>query len=106
FPLSDHADYADLIRYVELVRPRRVFTLHGFAAEFARDLRERGVEAWALNKENQMELRLGTAGILPAAVDVLPTAGDKTRAEAVRQNARAPQSESEFFVFAKVGETI
>jgi DNA ligase 1 len=106
FPLSDHADYTDLIRYVELVRPRRVFTLHGFAAEFARDLRERGVEAWALNKENQMELRLGTAGILPAAVDVLPTAGDKTRAEAVRQNARAPQSESEFFVFAKVGETI
>ncbi len=67
FPLSDHADYTDLIRYVELVRPRRVFTLHGFAAEFARDLRERGVEAWALNKENQMELRLGSAGILPAA---------------------------------------
>ena len=37
FPLSDHADYDDLIRYVELVQPRRVLTLHGFAAAFARD---------------------------------------------------------------------
>ena len=58
FPLSDHADYTDLIRYVELVQPKRVFTLHGFAAEFARDLRERGVEAWALSAENQLELKL------------------------------------------------
>src|SRR5205823_9139012 len=58
FPLSDHADYNDLVRYVDLVQPRRVFTLHGFAAEFARDLRERGVEAWALTKENQLELQL------------------------------------------------
>ncbi|MEP6698635.1 MAG: MBL fold metallo-hydrolase RNA specificity domain-containing protein, partial [Verrucomicrobiota bacterium] len=58
FPLSDHADYPDLLRYVELVQPKRVLTLHGFAAEFARDLRERGIEAWALSEENQMELQL------------------------------------------------
>jgi Cft2 family RNA processing exonuclease len=55
FPLSDHADYPDLLRYVELVQPRRVLTLHGFAAAFARDLRARGVEAWALSEENQLE---------------------------------------------------
>ncbi len=59
FPLSDHADYTDLLRYVELVQPQRVLTLHGFAAEFARDLRDRGVEAWALSEENQLELTLG-----------------------------------------------
>src|SRR5207247_1604372 len=59
-PLSDHADYNDLVRYVDLVQPKRVFTLHGFAAEFARDLRERGIEAWALSAENQMELKLHT----------------------------------------------
>src|SRR5215471_6171857 len=59
FPLSDHADYDDLLRYVELVQPRRVFTLHGFAAAFACDLRARGLEAWALSEENQMELQLG-----------------------------------------------
>src|SRR4029079_8152420 len=58
FPLSDHADYDDLLRYVELVQPERVLTLHGFAAEFARDLRDRGVEAWALSAQNQMELML------------------------------------------------
>src|SRR5438105_7235272 len=61
FPLSDHADYNDLLRYVDLVKPKRVFTLHGFAAEFARDLRERGIEAWALSEENQMELKLPKA---------------------------------------------
>lgn len=62
FPLSDHADYTDLLRYVELVQPKRVFTVHGFAAEFARDLRERGIEAWALGQENQLELMLGSVG--------------------------------------------
>jgi len=59
FPLSDHADYNDLIRYVELVKPSRVLTLHGFASEFAADLRRRGVEAWSLTGENQLELQLG-----------------------------------------------
>ncbi len=58
FPLSDHADYDDLIRYVQLVRPERVLTLHGFSAAFARDLRARGIEAFALNQENQLELEL------------------------------------------------
>jgi DNA ligase 1 len=58
FPLSDHADYDDLLRYVDLVKPERVLTLHGFAAAFASDLRERGIEAWALTEANQMELSL------------------------------------------------
>jgi Cft2 family RNA processing exonuclease len=58
FPLSDHADYDDLLRYVELVQPRRVLTVHGFAAEFAADLRRRGIEAWALAQANQLDLML------------------------------------------------
>jgi Cft2 family RNA processing exonuclease len=58
FPLSDHADYPDLLRYVELVQPKRVLTLHGYAAAFATDLRARGIEAWALSEENQLELGL------------------------------------------------
>lgn len=58
FPLSDHADYPDLLRYVEMVRPKRVLTLHGFAREFARDLRARGVEAWALTAADQLEFAL------------------------------------------------
>ncbi len=62
FPLSDHADYPDLLRFVELTRPKRVLTLHGFATEFARDLRDRGIEAWAINQDNQLEMALPLAG--------------------------------------------
>ncbi len=58
FPLSDHADYPDLLRYVDLVQPKRVLTLHGFAAAFAADLRACGIEAWALSEEDQLELAL------------------------------------------------
>ena len=58
FPLSDHADFPDLLRFVDLVQPQRVYTLHGFAADFARTLRERGTEAWALGEDNQLDLRL------------------------------------------------
>jgi hypothetical protein len=43
---------------VELVQPRLVYTVHGFAVEFARDLRARGIEAWALGRENQLDLTL------------------------------------------------
>ena len=60
YPLSDHADYPDLMRYVELVRPKRVFTVHGFASEFAEDLRRKGIEAWSLGEDNQLELALKT----------------------------------------------
>jgi len=61
FALSDHADYPDLIRFVELTGAQRVLTLHGFAADFARDLRQRGIEAWAINQDNQLEFTLPTA---------------------------------------------
>ncbi len=91
FPLSDHADYDDLLRYVELVQPKRVLTLHGFAAEFARDLRDRGVEAWALSAQNQLELTLPVAP--PAA---LISKAETTPAD----------PESEFDQFAAVGEVI
>jgi DNA ligase-1 len=73
FPLSDHADYTDLVRYVELVQPKRVLTLHGFASEFARDLRERGVEAWALSEQNQLELMLPKNAV-PVTVAAAPSA--------------------------------
>src|SRR5690606_25458971 len=58
FPLSDHADYPDLLAFVEKVQPKVVFTLHGFAKEFAATLRERGIEARALTSSNQTELAL------------------------------------------------
>ncbi len=77
FPLSDHADYADLLRYVEMVAPRRVLTLHGFAREFARDLRARGLEAWALTGADQLELALPAkaAPARPARTPAAPEIG-------------------------------
>jgi DNA ligase-1 len=67
FPLSDHADYTDLLRFVEITKPTRVLTLHGFSADFARDLRERGLDAWAINQPNQLEIPLSspTPGQIP-----------------------------------------
>ena len=59
FPLSDHADFPELLEFVERVQPRRVITVHGFAAEFAQTLRARGVDATAIGKENQLEFPLG-----------------------------------------------
>ena len=100
FPLSDHADYHDLLRYVELVQPKRVLTLHGFAAEFARDLRQRGYEAWALSAENQMELTLGT---FRAAEPVVAAAVPGGRIPAAET---AAATSSEFARFAQVGQAI
>src|SRR5258708_7090836 len=58
FPLSDHADFPDLLAFVDQVQPKLVYTLHGFAKEFATTLRARGVEAWAIGQQNQMDLSL------------------------------------------------
>lgn len=61
FPLSDHADYPELLETVELVKPRRVYLVHGYTQQFAADLRARGVEAWTLEKADQMELTLANS---------------------------------------------
>ena len=45
--LSDHADFVELLEYVERARPRVVYTLHGDDA-FAAYLRNSGVEAYHL----------------------------------------------------------
>jgi DNA ligase-1 len=105
FPLSDHADYADLLRYVELVGPKRVFTLHGFAAQFARDLRARGIEAWALTEENQMELTLGTslAQLADTAIAVSTPQSNGLPPVTATATTATP---SEFLAFANVGQAI
>jgi Cft2 family RNA processing exonuclease len=47
YALSDHADFDELVRYVERARPREVYTMHGFD-EFRDHLRERGFSAHAV----------------------------------------------------------
>ena len=59
FPLSDHADFKELIEFVRQVRPGRVFTTHGFVADFAATLRDLGFDAEALVNAEQLTLSLG-----------------------------------------------
>lgn len=57
FPLSDHADYDDLLEYVRRTGAKVVHTMHGFAEEFARDLRRLGYCAEPL-REPGLQLAL------------------------------------------------
>ncbi len=68
FPLSDHADYPELLETVETVKPRRVHLVHGYTQEFAADLRSRGYDAWSLEKADQMELF--RASLMPSSTVV------------------------------------
>jgi DNA ligase 1 len=108
FPLSDHADFPDLLRFVELVAPKRVLTLHGFAADFARTLRDRGIEAWAINQDNQLEMALpvpGSSGGPPA-----PSASPITNYKLPTTSAASPPltetPSNELTQFAAVADRI
>ncbi len=103
FALSDHADYDDLLRYVDLVQPKRVLTLHGFAVEFARDLRDRGVEAWSLTEQNQLELTLRAASTPGSARASRAMAGASPDITGDPAGREVP---SEFRTFAELGEQI
>lgn len=54
-PLSDHADFDELIELVERVQPKKVFTHHGYAA-FAETLRARGIDATLARPDPQLRL--------------------------------------------------
>ena len=60
FPISDHADFPELVEFVRRVSPRKVFTLHGYAADFADYLRELGFDAQPLSERDQLRLDLPT----------------------------------------------
>jgi Cft2 family RNA processing exonuclease len=54
-PLSDHADFDELLELVERVHPRKIFTHHGYR-EFADTLRRIGFDATCARKDPQMTL--------------------------------------------------
>ncbi|MFC2174249.1 MBL fold metallo-hydrolase RNA specificity domain-containing protein [archaeon] len=56
FQLSDHADFPHLLRYVEAAEPKRIYTVHGFESEFARQLQRRG---WAARPLKHRQKTLG-----------------------------------------------
>jgi putative mRNA 3-end processing factor len=54
-PLSDHADYGELLRFAETSGARTIYVTHG-SARFAADLRRRGIRAEFLRRKPQMRL--------------------------------------------------
>jgi DNA ligase 1 len=100
FPLSDHADFPDLLRFVEAVKPQRVLTLHGFTQDFARTLRDRGIEAWAIGEDNQLEFGLSASA--RAHVAPMPVLAEDTPA-APCATADTPHC---FVRFAQVAEQV
>ena len=52
-PLSDHADFEELLTYVRAVKPSLVYTLHGFP-EFAAHLRKQGIRAKHIEPKMQL----------------------------------------------------
>ena len=50
FPLSDHCDYSELLKVVKLSGAEKIYTFHGFAAEFANSLEKLGFKAEALKR--------------------------------------------------------
>ncbi len=54
FALSDHADFQDLMTFIDRCNPELVYTCHGYAKKFARLVRDRlGIKAMPLEKGQQ-----------------------------------------------------
>ena len=51
-PLSDHCDYNELIKLVNQSGAEKVYTIHGFVEEFARDLTLKGISAQPLRESS------------------------------------------------------
>lgn len=98
FPLSDHADYDDLHSFVERVNPKQVRTIHGYCEEFARDLRNRGREAWPLAGETQLELALDREADSTGSV--------RGHTPVYSENEIPTRPDSEFLKFVTVCEKI
>ena len=81
-PLSDHADYTQLLSYIEECNPRKIYTLHG-EARFAELLCDLGYDAEYLTKgfrSDQVKAPV-TVSLEPSSresSESLPAANDST----------------------------
>ncbi len=58
-PLSDHADFDQLVRYAKESGAKEIYTVHGFCEELAGELRRLGLRARPLDAGRQLELFAG-----------------------------------------------
>ena len=56
FDLSDHCDFNELVDLAKYCNPSKVYTVHGFATEFADHLKELGFDASPLEGNGQSTL--------------------------------------------------
>jgi DNA ligase-1 len=112
FPLSDHADFPDLIEMVKRVEAKKVYTLHGFAADFARTLRELGYDARALSEDEQLALALVHAPRNEEGRSVsasIPGNSESKGSDAIADpgaSIRQPKPEESFLRFAETSGRI
>jgi Cft2 family RNA processing exonuclease len=57
FPLSDHADFKELLEYAKESNPEKIYVVHGFK-EFVEHLRKLGFDAEELNEGTRFDKRL------------------------------------------------
>jgi len=53
FPLSDHADFSELMEYARSAEPKKIYTMHGFS-QFPEFLRKEGFDAEQLKETTQV----------------------------------------------------
>ena len=100
FPISDHADFPELLEFVRKVRPRKVYTLHGYAADFAAHLRDLGYDAEPLSQEDQLHLGLSLPHVV--ATECVPC-GPRSVPQSERESEEVSLSfGGSFHVFAGV----
>lgn len=51
-PMSDHCDYSELLRVVKKCKAKKIYTVHGFATDFANNLKRVGFDAESLSSNN------------------------------------------------------
>jgi putative mRNA 3-end processing factor len=54
-PISDHADFSELIEICEKSEPNQIFTVYGYTTRFAAELRKRGFTAYPLSKQTILD---------------------------------------------------
>ena len=58
FPLSDHCDFDELVEVVRRSGADKVYTVHGFTEDLAKQLKKRGVRAHPLHETEQLAFAL------------------------------------------------
>jgi len=105
FPLSDHADFPELVELVRRVSPKKIFTLHGFAADFAQTLTRLGFDAQSLSEDEQLALPLAGEA-QNSSVRFLSTKTGKEGNNPVKSNSDPPSTEDSFRTFAETCSAI